>query len=102
MLSQAHWLQLQATDIKERRTKTDPQSQSISLPSCEHLQMSSHPATEATVFVPVLLTNNSLGFNPYTCSKSQVAPGQARMQDGRGKGDPQGEGSSGEYKEGRR
>lgn len=99
MLSQAHQLQLQ--DTKERRAKTDPQRQSISLPSCEHLQMSSHPAAaEAAVFVPVLLMSNSLGFNPYTCSKSQVAPGQARMQDRRGNGDPRVRGSPGAARRG--
>lgn len=101
MLSQAHWLQLQDTDRKERRAKTDPQRQSISLPRCEHLQMSSQPAAaKAAVFVPVLLMSNSLGFNPYTCSKSQVAPGQARMQDRRGKGDPRVRGSPGAARRG--
>lgn len=47
--------------------------------------MSSCPATKAVVFlvfVPVLLMTNRLGFNPRSCSKSQVAPGEAGMQDG--------------------
>jgi len=37
--------------------------------------MSSHPAAEATVFMPM---NNSLEFNPSICSKPQVAPGTGK------------------------